>query len=173
MIKLNLGSGKHPFEGWDNLDLVDHPGVIKTDLSKPLAYANDSVDFAYSEHFLEHLTRAQGLAFLKEIKRVLKPGGIFRIVVPDLKLLCQKYLKGDFSGIPGCWEPKTPAQMINEGFREWGHQFMYDDLELLLVTSEAGFTMAKLNEYRQSDHPELQNIELRPFNGELILEVIK
>ena len=173
MLKLNLGSGKHPFEGWNNLDLVDHPGVIKHDLTKPLPYADNSVDFAFSEHFLEHITRPQGLKFLLEVKRVLKPGGVFRIVVPDLKLLCQNYVKGDFSGIPGCWEPKTPAQMINEGMREWGHQFLYDSPELLLLATEAGYSSARFEGYTQSRYPELQNLELRPFNGELILEVTK
>lgn len=173
MIKLNLGSGPYPMQGWDCLDLLEHPGIITHDLTTPLLYAGNSVDFAFSEHFLEHLTRYQGVKFLKEVHRVLKPGGVFRIVVPDLRLLCYNYMNNNHKGIPGCWEPKTPAQMINEGMREWGHQFLYDALELLLVCSEAGFNTAKFQEYRKSSHPELQNLELRPFNGELILEVTK
>ena len=173
MIKLNLGSGPYPKEGWDSLDLVDHPGIIKHDLTTRLPYEDNSVDFAFSEHFVEHLSREQGLAFLKEVRRVLKPHGTFRIVIPDLYVLAKDYVNGHLFQIPGCWEPKTTCQMINEGFRSWGHSFLYDEQELSLICIEAGFRYAYPKEYRQSINPELQNLEIRPFNNELIVEVVK
>ena len=46
----------------------------------------------YSSHFLEHIPRDQVAPFLQECWRILKPGGVLRIVVPDLENLCRIYL---------------------------------------------------------------------------------
>ncbi|MCS7337459.1 MAG: class I SAM-dependent methyltransferase [Verrucomicrobiae bacterium] len=68
------------------------PNIMVHDLRKPLPFPNDSVDAVYHSHVLEHLDRAAAEPFLLEIKRVLRPGGIHRVVVPDFELLCRNYL---------------------------------------------------------------------------------
>ena len=62
------------------------------DLRKGIPYPDCSVDVVYHSHFLEHLERQAAVRFLKEALRVLKCGGIHRIVVPDFEKLCQSYL---------------------------------------------------------------------------------
>lgn len=62
------------------------------DLSNGLPFENDSMDVVYHSHFLEHLDREVARQFLVEVKRILKPGGIHRIVVPDFELLCRYYI---------------------------------------------------------------------------------
>lgn len=64
----------------------------KVNLLGTLPFADKSFDVAYSSHFLEHLTPQKALYILKEIKRILKPNGIVRLVVPDLENLASVYL---------------------------------------------------------------------------------
>jgi SAM-dependent methyltransferase len=62
------------------------------DLTKEIPFDSDSFDAAYHSHLLEHLDRQAASRFLSEVKRVLKPDGIHRIVVPDFEKLCKDYL---------------------------------------------------------------------------------
>lgn len=61
-------------------------------LARGIPFPADSVDAVYHSHLLEHLDRNVAEAFLLEIHRVLKPGGILRIVVPDFERLARAYL---------------------------------------------------------------------------------
>lgn len=62
------------------------------DLTRGLPYADASVDLIYHSHFLEHLDRDAAVVLLREVRRVLVPGGLQRVVVPDLEPLCRAYL---------------------------------------------------------------------------------
>jgi SAM-dependent methyltransferase len=66
--------------------------ILVHDLSKGLPFADESVDVVYHSHLLEHLDREVAPRFLIEIRRVLKPNGILRIVVPDFEDAAHKYL---------------------------------------------------------------------------------
>ncbi len=67
--------------------------LVAHDLSKGIPFASDSVDTVYHSHVLEHLDRPVARRFLSETLRVLKPGGICRIVVPDLEFACRAYVE--------------------------------------------------------------------------------
>jgi SAM-dependent methyltransferase len=74
-----------------NLDLL--PDNIRVhDISRGLPYETGSVDVVYHSHLLEHLDRDVALDLLREGRRVLRSGGVQRIVVPDLERLCRQYL---------------------------------------------------------------------------------
>jgi SAM-dependent methyltransferase len=62
------------------------------DLRKGLPFPSGSIDVVYHSHFLEHLDRASVPGFLNEVRRVLRPAGIHRIVVPDFEVSCKRYL---------------------------------------------------------------------------------
>jgi SAM-dependent methyltransferase len=66
--------------------------IMVHNLAKGIPFPSDSVDVVYHSHLLEHLDRAVVRQFLLEIHRVLKPGGILRIVIPDFEKLCKTYL---------------------------------------------------------------------------------
>jgi predicted SAM-dependent methyltransferase len=66
--------------------------VVVHDLRRGIPFEDASVDAVYHSHFLEHLDRPMAQQFVKEIHRVLRPGGIHRIVVPDMEWLCRRYL---------------------------------------------------------------------------------
>lgn len=66
--------------------------VLALDLSRGLPFANSSVDVIYHSHMLEHLPREAAAGFFREIRRVLKPRGFHRMVVPDLAQIAQRYV---------------------------------------------------------------------------------
>src|SRR5258706_15895978 len=84
--KLHIGCGTLRFDGWVNIDLERRPGIvdIQLDATQPFPFEDNSCQFIYSEHFLEHLTVEQGLHFLRECHRLLIPGGALRIAMPSL-----------------------------------------------------------------------------------------
>lgn len=66
--------------------------IVVHNLAKGIPAASDSVDAVYHSHLFEHLDQATARAFAREVLRVLKPGGVHRIAVPDLEEACQLYL---------------------------------------------------------------------------------
>lgn len=58
-----------------------------------LPFENDSVELVYSCHMCEHLYRDELFKFINESYRVLKKGGVLRIVIPDLSILIVEYIK--------------------------------------------------------------------------------
>ena len=93
MVRINLGCGRYPLEGFDNVDIYrTGPGIINTSAKAYIDKQEDnSVDFVYLGHFLEHLTREYSISLLASIVRALKPGGSIQIVVPDLTAAINLY----------------------------------------------------------------------------------
>jgi SAM-dependent methyltransferase len=89
MKRLNLACGTIVLKGWDNLDYESRvEGVIECNLNDTFPYENNSIDEILTSHFLEHLKlRTEAVPFLQECNRVLKPGGILSIIVPDFEIL--------------------------------------------------------------------------------------
>ena len=96
MTKLvNLGCGTIYINKshWINLDFnSESKSVIKANLIKKIPLKNNSVDFVYSSHFIEHLENEDLNDLLNEIFRVLKPGGIFRVSTPNFEYLVKEYI---------------------------------------------------------------------------------
>ena len=92
MINLGCGSRFHP--AWVNVDIVpSNPAVTACDLSKPFPFPDGSFDAVYHSNVLEHIRREHAHAFMRECERILKPGGILRVAVPDLERICRLYLE--------------------------------------------------------------------------------
>src|SRR5450432_493903 len=90
---LNLGCGDRFIESWINIDFISNsPYVRQHDLNTGIPIGDNSVDVVYHSHILEHFTKGKGEQLVKECFRVLKPGGIIRIAVPDLEQLARQYL---------------------------------------------------------------------------------
>lgn len=90
---LNVGCGGRFHADWCNVDMCPRdPSVLRHDARQPLPFPGESFEAVYHSHLLEHLPRSKALAFLCECHRVLKPGGIVRVVVPDLEQIARLYL---------------------------------------------------------------------------------
>lgn len=180
-IKLNVGCGTDYKESWVNIDNNSDDNIEKLDLNfdmrNPLPYKDGSVDFIFNEHFFEHLTVDEGQAAMKDLMRVLRPGGVMRIAMPDLELAIQAYLDKGWKDKPflerfGLGFVKTRAELLNMNFSWWGHKWLYDWEELERRLSDAGFTNVKRCEWGKSEHKDLCDLETRQ-ESLLIAEVTK
>jgi predicted SAM-dependent methyltransferase len=93
MTALNIGCGARFHPEWTNLDLAPADLSIRAhDARLGLPFKENTFDFVYHSHVLEHFTLREGSKFLAECFRVLKPEGVLRVAVPDLESIAREYL---------------------------------------------------------------------------------
>lgn len=180
LVKLHIGSGRNYKEGWINIDI--NPKTRKDlciDVNRSLPFQNDSVDFIFYEHFIEHLSYGDGFDFLKESYRILKHGGVIRTAFPDIDKLIDSYINDYWRQmewvklINAQWYP-SGCFMLNECIKEKGlHKYMYSIKELTRRLIEAGFKENRIHQCQagHSDYKELQDAEKRADSG--IVEAVK
>lgn len=160
--------------GWANVDLEGVAPVIEWDLTRPLPVAAGGFDCIYSEHFIEHIRLDEARALVAECHRLLKPDGTLRLSTPSLQKLVDEYGASRLDEWQDMgWTPASPCQLLNEGLRLWGHQFVYDLPELRRLLTDAGFRVVEQASWRESRHPALAGLESRPYHQELIVEATK
>lgn len=167
-VRINLGSGHWKFEGWVNVDLDrDSRPDVCANLARGLPFRSGSADLMHSEDFLDQLELDHARRFLLECHRILKPGGVIRILVPDLQKMARLYLHQperllalwrDHVGIP--LQTGTAGEVFNLGMRFAGHSFMYDGETFAGLLAGCGFE-ARRQSFNQSDVPELRGLDLR------------
>jgi predicted SAM-dependent methyltransferase len=140
-LLLHLGSASNRLARWVNIDLY-RPGRaldMYWDLRRGIPFADGSADAIFAEHLLEHLTLEHGIQLLHECRRVLGPGGVVRIGVPDLDRYVASYLgRDDLIDVVRPGRP-TRAIALGEPFFQDGHRTMYDFETLRFALCEAGF----------------------------------
>jgi SAM-dependent methyltransferase len=130
---------------------------VHYDLSYGLPFGDRVAEHVYSSHFLEHLHRDEALKLLSESFRVLKPGGIIRIGIPDLAHAVSLYENG-----------QTEAMLANYFFVEDKgssfacHKYMYDFELLQKALGKAGFTNVVRCAFRQGRTPDIKTLDNRP-----------
>ena len=138
--RLHLGSAQVYKQGWINIDQHGPAADFVWDLRRPLPLPSGSVDAIFHEHLLEHLPVTEGLALTRECHRLLRPGGILRIGVPDFGRLASGYAHGDdlvdhlHPGVP------TPLLALAELAYGYGHRSLWDEATLVGLLGELGFT---------------------------------
>ena len=164
------------------------------DVRYSLPFPDNTFDYIYSSHLLEHL--AQGVVghLLRECYRVLKPGGVLRLVVPDLYKAASEYVDtvrrleradiNDSETVAFLGEPVKVGNLTDRFVREilvdpdpirqlvFGHAWMYDAWSLALRLRNLGFESVARKEYRRGSVPDLDLLDCRPLNS-LHLESIK
>ena len=85
---LEIAAEKPRALNWSVVNLADHDGVENQDLTDlPTSFLDEEFNGIYSEHFIEHLHRYQGINFFKEALRIMKPGGTIRTVWPSQEIV--------------------------------------------------------------------------------------
>lgn len=93
MNYLNVGCGSRFHPAWTNLDLVAaDPSVLAHDVRRGIPFPENSFEVIYHSHVLEHMEKSDARQFIAECVRVLKPGGVLRVAVPDLERIARDYL---------------------------------------------------------------------------------
>lgn len=176
--RVHLGCGEHRIEGWINVDVVPTGAQdALADLRRPLPFRDDSIELIHSEDLIEHLDLADGMSLLKECFRILKPGGILRLLTPDAAAIVRRvYLEPEERHLRWCARElgaTQPVEALNMHFRMNGeHRFLYDYDYLRRVLSDTGFT-ARQVAWNESQHPELRYLDLRDFGLNLFVEADK
>jgi len=154
--RLHIGCGMSPIPGWVNVDQFALPGVDRVlDVGQGLPF--EGVAFLYAEHFLEHLSLHEGLAFLRGCRRVLAPAGVLRLSTPNLDWVMQTHYH--FGQWASDAEALEDCMQTNRAFRGWGHQFLYNPPTLALALRTAGFAEIQFHRYGESGRPELAGLE--------------
>lgn len=156
MRKLNLGCGGNILDGWENHD-------ADLDISKPLPYEDESIDFIFAEHVCEHLTTPDVVRFFMEAHRILKKDGRIRIAVPSVVQMMgsidEQYL--DWFGKSGFGQPNKRSA-IQSILLNHGHLSAWSHATLEACLYAAGF-------YEENIEPELvgesPSKELRGVEG--------
>ncbi len=89
---VNFGCGTRYHPDWINIDFIQTgKGVIAHNLLRGIPFGNNTCDVTYHSHLLEHFPPEEAKKFIKECHRVLKPGGVIRVAVPDLEVIAKNY----------------------------------------------------------------------------------
>lgn len=167
--KLHIGGGWRRLDGWLNTDLELIPDVMRMDATQRFPFRDGTFQYVYAEHMIEHVPYQKGVYMLQECHRVMRKGGVIRVITPNLAAILGLY-SGDLCAdqqkyllwfcqtfVPQEWPPNA-ASAINAMFRLWGHQFIYDEETLADTMRAAGFSSVTRWPLGGSDHPELQNL---------------
>lgn len=136
-IQVHLGCGKRFLHGFIHVDLADFSHIdYNHDIQSLPMFANDQVDLIYASHSFEYFDRFQVQQVLSEWHRILKPGGILRLAVPDFEALIQVYKEtGDLDSILG---PLYGRWQVSENLSVY-HRTIYDKLSLASLLKQKGF----------------------------------
>ena len=178
-LKVHLGCGNELKDGWVNLDInlsgmVPAPPAgslpdtrfILCDLRLgALPLDDECCELIYSSHFFEHLEYDDGVRLMRDCRRVLQPGGIFRAALPDFPGMFRAYLardekRFDTYDIRDFWPSLAPETItlldhVNFGVYQFGeHKCLYDEEKICLVLRHLGFAEVEITGYREGIDPD-------------------
>ena len=175
---LNVGCGQYPAKGFVNLDWHWSPGVdVCWDLRKPYPFPADRFTGIYCEHCIDGLPHKWFVPNLRELYRVLKPGGTLRIIYCDSELYVDAYVKWRAERTPTPFMQdrghRTGMQALDWVYHHATHQTLIDFETLDMHLRETGFSQVKRVGYREGRdaHLLLDREERRPES--LYVEAVK
>lgn len=154
-LKVHLGCGKRHIPGFLHVDLLAAPHVDHVADVRDLGFLDTgTVDLIYACHVLEHFGRREMAGVLEEWSRVLKPGGVLRLSVPDFaacaKLYYEQGLQDGLTGLIG---------LISGGQRDQYdfHKIIFDRPFLTSALQAAGFGEVRLWDWRTTEHSHIDD----------------
>jgi SAM-dependent methyltransferase len=137
------------------------------DVTRRFRFPSETFECVYASHLLEHLDRDVAEKCLREVHRVLQPGGVLRLAVPDLDGVVSQYDPGDPDAfLDGLFEGHSERRS-----RASGHRWHYNGRSLRALLERVGFRDIERRGYREGRCPDLDLIEHRPWS--LFMEGVK
>lgn len=167
-MKISLGAGGVRLSGWVHVDFdPDCRPDLRVDLSGPLPFGDACAEFLHSEDFIGQLSFAQARLFLRECYRLLKPGGVLRLLTPDLEQLVRAYVDRDL-GLKQLWdrevgiplETGTLGELVHAALTFADQKSFYDEETLRALLEPIGFAVERVR-CQESRYPELRNLDYR------------
>lgn len=169
------------------LNTVFPSNVQFGDIVKGLPIANESCDGLYCSHVLEHLSLTDFRIALKNSFKVLKPGGIFRLVMPDFEVLVNSYIQSKQSGNPNAaikfmkdsgmaLESRTRGMkgMLEGTLGNARHQWLWDAESTKMELEKVGFKEIRRCAFNDSSDAQFKLVEDESrFKGALAFEMTK
>jgi hypothetical protein len=189
LTKFHLGCGPLYVPGYLNIDwrqdlpagavFQDIEGIagaffLNHDLTKGMPGRDRSLDIVYHCHFLEHLPYLTGLKLLRQLRNRLKPGGLMRLLVPDLALWIEHYNCDNTaffdsyrrSALSGSAFYKTKGSVFMGMLHNWEHRCGYDFETLDWMLGMVGFAEIQRTLFQESKIPGIQSLEpYSPLRG--------
>lgn len=154
-VKLHLGCGGKYIPGFEHIDSTHYRHLAHcADVSKLTMYADESVGLIYASHVLEHFGRHEYKHVLKEWHRVLCPGGVLRLAVPDFSAVAALYYEqGLLDGLSGL------VGLVSGGQRDASdyHKMIFDERLLGQALQEVGFKQVRRWDWRLTDHAQIDD----------------
>lgn len=151
-----LSDSKKYYSLNEYLDTLKHNRFLHHHITYGLPFPDESVDFIYSSHMLEHLEREEAVHFIEEACRALRPRGILRICVPDLAYAIRLYQEGDK-------HRSLEYFFVPEHDRALGsHHYLYDEELLSELLERAGFRSVTRCSHGEGRTPDLSVLDNRP-----------
>jgi len=169
--KLNIGCGLNILDGWLNTDIAPLSSeVVYMDATTKYPFQENSFDYVYSEHMFEHIEHVKGINMLKEVYKVLRPGGKIRISTPDMQFLIDlynndktevqnEYIKWSMAKYWPDINQLNDTYVINNFFYNFHHRFIYDFKTIQYLFNQVGFINVIKTEIGESVDENLRNIE--------------
>jgi predicted SAM-dependent methyltransferase len=155
-INLELGAGGRKMDGWTTIDFDKNSDIIM-DLASPLPFPDNSVAQIYASHLLEHFYYPELLKLIYECYRILNPGGIFKVAVPNARIYLEAYFNpGEFDEERYCcYEPafryNSRIDYVNYmAYMGGHHKYLFDEENLPFILSKRGFNNVRLREFDPS-----------------------
>lgn len=175
--KLQIGAGPTKCAGWmvTDINATLRSETVFLDATKRFPLPDASFDYVFSEHMIEHIPYPAACAMLKECFRIMKPGARIRIATPDLDRFLSLTTSAPneeqsayIAWVTKCIMPAdTPEQaifVINNQFRNYGHQFIFDEPCLRDALNKANFVDIRRMAVGESDDTNLRLIEKHGIN---------
>jgi predicted SAM-dependent methyltransferase len=151
-MKLHLGCGKRYIPGFVHIDVVEYPHIEHvTSIDNLSCVADSSVDLIYNCHVLEHFKRREIGRVLREWRRILLPGGVLRISVPDFAKLVEVYAR--YQNIEQVIGPIFGRQDYLYNI----HYNTFDFPSLKTALEEAGFSNVRRYDWRKTEHAQVDD----------------
>lgn len=172
--KLQIGAGKNIRDGWLNTNWYPvrpfSTSTIFLDATRSFPLPDNSFDYVFSEHMIEHVPYEGGLNMLVECFRVLRPGGVLRIATPDMAFLTglmdsdlsdleRSYIEWSAEQFLSSSRPASGLAVANNFLRAWGHTFIYDRATMRSALQFAGFVEVAERAVNESAEHELAGID--------------
>ena len=146
------------------LNAVFPANVLYGNIIEGLSIDENSCDGLYCSHVLEHLSLEDFKQALVNSFKILKKGGIFRCVVPDLEFAARSYLRGldsgdnqaslDFMDVTMLGIKKRPRKLkgfLSSFFGNSHHLWMWDSKSLSQELSDVGFTQIRVCKFNDCE----------------------
>lgn len=162
----SLSSIKNYMDVNEFIQKLENNKFVHHDIMYGIPFSNESIDFIYTSHFLEHLYREDGIKFLSDSYRVLKTGGIIRICIPDLQYAISLYIKGEKDKSLEFFFSKYSRSSFDM------HKYLYDFPMLSDLLREIGFSDIQKLRFQKGIVPDIDKLDNRPEET-LFIEAIK